>query len=157
MIVNSVMIHPALLPFQKLEHAPFDVHQTGSRYIGFHKPESDWDFVAQDTPEAQEWLAAAGFKDSELFALSNYEEEGDTDGFTTAVKDAWAGGIKVQVQLTQDLAAKLWARDYIKQTLAETHASWGTKKRIALWKSLCTAYQYNVGAGDDTKLLVPVW
>jgi hypothetical protein len=134
------MIHPDLPMFCKLEQAPMAIYQTGSRYIGFHKESSDWDFLTNDTAEAREWLLTNGFKHSTLFVT----DPAYNDGFTNAVLEAYDGNSKLQVQLTPQVEAKLAARNVIKHNLAEAHFCMSTDARITLWKAICQHYMVTV-------------
>lgn len=80
-----------------------EFHLTGSRYFGFTKRDSDWDFFAQDTESARVALEANGFKelyrtdytDSELTRV--YRHEGE----------------KIDVQLVKDVALKIEVQEYL--------------------------------------------
>lgn len=44
-----------------LEYAPFQFYLTGSRYAGVARPNSDWDFIVQDSENVRRWLEKEGF------------------------------------------------------------------------------------------------
>lgn len=55
-------------------HKLKSVHVIGSRYFGNVRSQSDWDFIAEDTPEMRAFLQATGWKCTRIYddkGLSN--------------------------------------------------------------------------------------
>lgn len=45
----------------EMELAPFRFYLSGSRFFGFEKPGSDWDFFVEDHLDLENWLTNNGF------------------------------------------------------------------------------------------------
>lgn len=121
-----------------LEISSLVFHLTGSRYIGGAHNHSDWDFVVQDADTVESFLLGAGFRPSPRFN----KNPGKNDGYTLEVYEYSWGPVRIQVQVTQHLNAKLYARDLIKNhtQLFYDHYMSTTKERIELWKAICTEF-----------------
>lgn len=128
-----------------------EIYPTGSRYMGFFRPDSDWDFVAQYSNSLYGKLIRMGFCDITQSAGNNTDDiSGRTgtyargaDGYTARVMEYrvganpdGSGGHLVQIQLTSCLTGKLFARDVISSLLADVHKDMDSKKRGELWKRL---------------------
>ena len=91
-----------------LATAPFEFHLTGSRFFGYEKPESDWDFfVDSDALHGVSglinWLEHNGF----------YKESNrDYSGETTAITQIWKHRIaSVHIQVVEDAELKASVQD----------------------------------------------
>lgn len=60
--LKSVML-PSEQTFMEMALSPFDFYLTGSYFMECAKPDSDFDFIVQDSPEVRDFLTALGFRD----------------------------------------------------------------------------------------------
>jgi hypothetical protein len=93
--------------------------------------------VAAHDPHLESYLVAAGFQESPRFNKAPNKN----DGYTVAVYEQTSRGVKVQVQFTSNLMAKLVARNTIRHVpvLTNMHLAASTTARIGMWKILCTS------------------
>lgn len=130
MLVDVKKVLPALDVLQNAKHK-FTL--TGSRFIGGHRPKSDWDFVAEDTRSVRAFLSKNGFEDKKDKAVVS-----DMDGHTSTI---YQNG-RIQVQLSKTVEAKLFARNLIKLHFKKQHLAMPHESRRAFWKMLCDSYVY---------------
>jgi hypothetical protein len=108
---------------------------TGSRYMCCARPDSDWDFIAQDDVDTILFLRDLGFID--MLTVRNGEYPGGHHSTTSVwehVDDV--SGDTIQVQLTHNLSTKRVVRDVIFAHLSEEHLKADSFERTALWRSL---------------------
>lgn len=125
---------PAYFPEEEtaidvLDMGPFEFFLAGSRYMGCARPNSDWDFIAQDSDPLRNYLERVGFKP--LF--TNY---GDADNNTAWIGEKVSGEHKVQVQLKKDVEKARISRDIIKAHLLQEHIKMDAEQRNWLWNDL---------------------
>lgn len=117
-------------------HRRFKFILTGSRFIGGARPDSDWDFIVeQDEGYVMDFLTELGF------TIISYTDNGGADGNTNGIFERVENGVKIQVQLTPNVEAKLFARDTIKEYFFEQHLVMGQEQRAEFWKALHKVYE----------------
>lgn len=94
------------------DQSQVDFHATGSRYFGNFGVDSDWDFFAEDTPDAQEWLREKGFV--KLTHPEMIRDNYDRDYLLSEVWEYTWRSFKVQVQLVSCYYTKKKAQEIIK-------------------------------------------
>ena len=133
-----------------LHSAPFEFYLTGSRYIGGARPDSDWDFIVQDSPEIRSWLSMVGFESMMTPAESvelddgfpvglrpEYDAEETGPGRTACVWQMKSEhGTVVQVLCAYNAEVKRQIRDIIKQYFFEAHLHANKDEREYLWKTI---------------------
>jgi hypothetical protein len=132
MIRDNLRLIPAVyIPGEVgiLDRSPFDFYLAGSRYMGCARPDSDWDFLAQDSAEIRRYLKTAGFRPL-------FEEYPITAGNTVEVFQRTIEGHKVQVQLQRDVNVQRTIRDIIKTYMLERHIKMDREARTELWNML---------------------
>lgn len=112
-----------------LDRSPFDFYLAGSRYMGCARPDSDWDFIAQDSTEIRKHLVTLGFEPL-------FEEYPIVAGNTVEVYQRVLEGHKVQVQLQRDVNVQRTIRDIIKTHMLERHIKMDREARTELWNML---------------------
>lgn len=110
-----------------LAYSPYAFHLTGSHYFGCNTPESDVDWIVQDSDEVRAALKVLGFKS--VFEDVEYE---CTDIGTA---DVWQNG-KVQVQLAHNAVTRIAVRDILYTHLREEHKEANREQRGYLWGEL---------------------
>lgn len=130
----------------RMGESPFKFYLTGSRFMRLgQRPDSDWDFMTQDSPEVREFLKSIHFADYNILNYAGKDGNGGTlcnavwqrvDNGTFEEPDVvWAFGLTIQVQLVPDVTRKLFVRDTIaRSTLAEFHAGVRGPDRTELWE-----------------------
>jgi len=91
--VKPVSVTEAVL--LKMDASKVSFFITGSRFFGWERPDSDWDFFAENSVEARSTLQLLGFREDAT--------EGYQDGLTRKV----FVGYSVHVQLVNSLRRKL--------------------------------------------------
>jgi hypothetical protein len=129
-LVDVTKVLPAL---EVLQNAKHKFTLTGSRYIGGHRPKSDWDFVAEDSRSVRAFLSKNGFEDLKDKAVTS-----DMDGHTSTIYQSG----RIQVQLSKNVEAKLFARNLIKQHFKKQHLAMPQTARRVFWGKLCDSYVY---------------
>ena len=103
------------IELKHLEGAPFDLFLTGSKFFGNAKEGSDWDFYAEYSAPLEAYLKREGY-----IVSCEYE-----DYFTVKVLTRRAHGLKIDIQLVQDVELKTKAQimlaPYIKRVSKEYH------------------------------------
>lgn len=115
--------------FDKLTISPFEFFLAGSRYMGCAKPESDWDFITQDSPHVRAHLERLGFTD----VLPDYAPR---NGNTHAVYQVTDGSFRVHVGVCPSVFLQRTARDIVKNYMLEEHIKMPKAQRTVLWDSL---------------------
>jgi hypothetical protein len=115
--------------FDKLSISPFEFFLAGSRYMGCARPDSDWDFITQDSPFVKQHLERMGFEEMER----GYDGE---RGNTVLVMQKKDGDYTVQVQLCRSAHWKRVVRDIIKAHMLVEHIKMGKHQRNAVWDML---------------------
>lgn len=106
MLINAP-IHVEVLAL--LASAPFEFHLTGSRYFGYDKPESDWDFFVDSNAlygasGLVNWLEHNGF----------YKESNRNYSGATSITQIWKHGIApVHIQIVEDAETKARVQDIL--------------------------------------------
>lgn len=116
----------------QLEASQFTFYLTGSYYFGCATPDSDVDFMVQDSPETEEWLVSVGFQRMGEKNESKYTNDGPTHA-------VYENG-NVQVQLIYNVQAKRAARTALAQWFADEHKAADKNTRAAVWKVLNDAF-----------------
>lgn len=111
----------------------YDFHLTGSRYFGWNRPDSDWDFFATSNRETMLALKEIGFKED--------TKEGYQDGLTKKVYVLHG----VHVQLVSDLQNKQVLNEFFKRN----------KKLLAIRQPDALATDWGMGTGHET--YAPKW
>jgi hypothetical protein len=114
---------------------------TGSRYMNCAKPESDYDFMVQDTPEAREFLKSIGFSDNILAGSPEYAWV--ADGQVNAVFMLLEGVRKIHVQLVRDVTLLRKVRDTIKAHMLDVHIASDREERAYIWNSLAEVLAFD--------------
>lgn len=125
--------------------AKFEFYLTGSRFMRYAvRPDSDWDFMVQDSTKVREFLETIGFDGLNILHYEGKDGNGGT--LTNAVWQTceaidptdWLSELRViQVQLVPDVKRKLTVRDMIAtQTVAALHADMGQEDRFTFWEML---------------------
>lgn len=130
MLVDVKKVLPAL---EVLQNAKYKFILTGSRYIGGHRNDSDWDFIAENSQGVRAFLRKNGFEDLKGKAL-----DFDMDGHTATIYQKG----RIQVQLSSTVEAKVFARDLIKERFKKQHLSMPKDARRTFWRMLCDSYVY---------------
>ncbi len=103
----------------------FSFFCTGSRWFMCERPDSDWDFMVQDTPAVRDYLTSIGFKSH----WEGTENEYKRDTFTN---DCWALD-DIQIQLVNDVHLKCRVRDLIFEFNWAFHKDADGFNRSKLW------------------------
>lgn len=111
-----------------------DFYLTGSRYFGCARPDSDWDFMVQDSPEVREFLKGLGFVQR---VAPQY-----ASNLTTEVWEVQDGHVTIQVQLSQDVQKKRAVRDFLATAMSEQHRKANREERMWLWGQLAEIIQF---------------
>jgi hypothetical protein len=111
--------------------ADITFYLTGSHFFGCARPDSDIDFIVQDTPLVRARLIQLGFADHDL--LDGYAED---RGLTNEVWECVQDGITVQVQLCADALLKRDVRDLVERFHSDTHPRFNREERAKLWGGL---------------------
>lgn len=121
-----------------LAESKFVFHPTGSRYIGYARSDSDWDYIAANTPPCRAFLEGLGFKmmGDEKYALL------ESDHIGADVLEYVADDGKIQIQMSNYPSSRLFARDVIKEHFAVDHLHMNREKRQEFWTMLQEAYMY---------------
>lgn len=98
---------------------------TGSRYMGCEGPDSDWDFMAEDSYPTRVFLHQSGF-------TTVFQDYSERDPRT---KDVLEKG-NVQVQLVNNVMLRRHVRDTIRDHLAEKHRLATGNERSRIWQYL---------------------
>ena len=143
MLVDVKKVLPHL---EVLEKSKYKFTLTGSRYIGGHRKNSDWDFVADNTKAIRSFLRKNGFEDLKTKMLDTgglvmnipmLEQDG-LDGYTFTIYQKG----NIQVQLSGNVKAKLFARDIIKTHFRKQHLGMERNARRDFWRMLCDVYAF---------------
>lgn len=136
--------------WQLLQDAPFAFHLTGSRFMGGARPDSDWDFIAEDSEDLRKTLDSLGFSE-DILQLAKYGGQSSTH--TNAVfeyyivSDDFSEQVKVQVQVVRSLVVRLKVRDIVAEYLFDEHLKCSREERAYIWQALDDVVSYK--AGDD--------
>lgn len=111
MLKNTILeTPPVVLMFVT---SKFDFYQTGSRYWGTPKEDSDWDFFVQDSQEVREFLGSLGFENS---IEATYD--GDLHCRAVYVFDPHGDRkLRVEVQLVGDAVLKHVVQESLKRRI----------------------------------------
>lgn len=123
-------------PFTELSLTPDHTFTlTGSQYFGYARPESDWDFIVEDSPDVRAWLKTIGF--SQLLNNEYKAKKGEHTATNAVMQHATAKPL-VQIQLVPSAVRKIWVRDFImfQPHFVKAHASMGKFERGQLWNGL---------------------
>ncbi len=101
-------------------------YATGSRWMGGWKPESDWDYMTEDTPEVVTHLIKQGF-----VSKRGFKQYGD--GSTRDVLEHKCEAGIVQVQLCVRVDLKYQVACYIRDNHFEAHLKMSADQRTELW------------------------
>jgi hypothetical protein len=122
-----------------LAKAPFEFHLTGSRFFGYDKPESDWDFFVDSealygASGLINWLEHNGF-----YKESSRDYNGETSGIT----QIWKHGIApVHVQIVEDANLKASVQDILNSNYKVRSQLGRLSKegRKALWNAVYAGF-----------------
>lgn len=121
--------------YDALNAATFQFYLAGSRWMGGAKPDSDWDFLVQDSTDVRVWLVLHGF-------ASRWAEHrpDTTDDCTT---DVWErpGEPVIQVQLCPDVQRKHRVAREIRWYWFNRHLNMSDYQRSKLWSLLYRRYR----------------
>jgi hypothetical protein len=109
----------------KMASSPYKFHLTGSRFMGQEKPNSDWDFITEFSPELMEFLETNGFY---KMGSSAYNES----KYLHSIRQVRVDGTQIQIQITRLLPTRLFARDEITK-MKHVHVHMNTTERNVLW------------------------
>lgn len=121
----------------------FVFYQTGSRYMGCAREDSDWDFMVQDSPEVRAWLHGIGFSDDILAYAESYGVDPHRGSQTVAVLQCVDNDHKIQVQLARDVQLQRTVRDVITHYLPEKHREAGREGRQCIWNTLADVIKHD--------------
>jgi hypothetical protein len=135
MIRDSYDIPIDIMAFGEMDRTKrFTFYLTGSRYMRCERPDSDFDFITEDSPECRMFLYSLGFGED---VLSNEEYDADSHGANTnAVVQLVTEDIKIQVQLSSNVAVRCAARDVIRSHLLGEHIKANRDERMFIWNTL---------------------
>ena len=118
--------------FADLDIAPFEFFLAGSRYMGMARPDSDWDFLAQDSVPTRNHLTRIGFRSM----VQGYYDISVESNTSHIYEYKGPEGLKVQVQLQRDVQKQRAVRDIIKTYMLEAHTNMNRYEREDLWNGL---------------------
>ncbi len=129
------------------QHAIIDVlmdsgitfFQTGSRYMGCARDDSDWDFITLDCEETRGILQGLGFRF--MRDADGYPRAKD-GGLTNEVMEWAEGSITIQVQLSSLPQIKRQVRDLICTFLLREHIKADSGQRSMLWENFGKLLQF---------------
>lgn len=110
MIKNKELIADKKMLFDNLEKSSIDFYPCGSRYFGFHKKDSDYDFFASMTVGFVQ-LEDLGFTLSERTV-----EYGELDANTDSIWFKYLKDIKIHIMLVKDVNSRLYIQDLIRKS-----------------------------------------
>lgn len=108
---------------------------TGSRYIGFHKPDSDWDFICKRADGMIHFLETHGFA-----PMTEDEYDCAEELLETTVYERICDDGKIQIQACVIPEIRVWTRDIIKGHFAVQHRDMNKEERREFWATLGRAY-----------------
>ena len=123
-----------LAAYDHLSNSKHQFHLNGSHYFGVAKADSDTDFLAEYSEKIIEFLLKQGY-----VLVSKYDTE--SIGYTRAVYHH--EGFNIDVQLTDQLAGKLFARDVIARHFVTEHQAMGkSSQRDVFWHRLVEIHMF---------------
>lgn len=116
--------------FDKLSISPFEFFLAGSRYMGCARPDSDWDFIAQDSPYLKEHLERIGFTQ---MGSPGYDI---ALGNTVRIMQRRDGSYVVQVAMCRSAHWQRAVRDIIKTYMLTEHVKMEKWQLTEVWNAL---------------------
>lgn len=126
MILNDTIFPTPVAVANLLHLSEHSFYFTGSRWMGGWKPDSDWDYIAQDSPEVIAYLTGLGFRPKAGFQVY-------ADGLTKDCLEHVSPEGTVQVTLSTDAPRKHQAAVWIRDNEFEKHLAMPKDKRSSYW------------------------
>jgi len=126
MVINDSTFPTPIAAANLLHLDGFTYFFTGSRWMGGWTPDSDWDYITQDSPEIQAYLKGLGFQSKAGFKIY-------ADGMTRDCLEHVSPEGTVQVTLASDAKRKHQAAVWIRENEFEKHLAMPKVDRQLYW------------------------
>jgi len=118
-----------------LEKNSFKFYLTGSRFFGTDRPDSDWDFFTQDSPEVRQFLRENGFREINPDSYFEFEVTDFNDYCDENTATVFRNG-KVDIQCQIDVQLKILTQEFIKHSPTILDILKKTQTPYKVWNSV---------------------